>query len=152
MNTRPELKQYGDLRLEDFLRHPVWVACHTVDYDEEWHDDTDEETFRPWTGALPVGADEMYLVLSSFTLRDGTVMSVALPRQQAKKRPGVLYSRRFFCRAENCQAFGLGCSHRREHFLIFAPVLGKRRKIFFLSDFPHVMALRARYAQARFPA
>jgi len=72
---RPELKQYGDLRPEDFDSHPVWVACHSADYDEEWYDDTDEETFRPYSGALPVGSDEMYLVRSAYTLRDGTKMT-----------------------------------------------------------------------------
>jgi len=75
MSVRPELKQFGDLRPEDFARHPIWVASHSVDYDEEWYDDTDEETFRPWAGAMPVGCDEMYLVRSSFTLADGTALS-----------------------------------------------------------------------------
>ena len=75
MSARPELKQFGDLLPDDFERHPVWVASHSVDYDEEWYDDTDEETFRPWAGALPVGCDEMYLVSSSFTLADGTTLS-----------------------------------------------------------------------------
>jgi hypothetical protein len=43
----PILSQFGDLTSEDFDRDPVWVGCHTVDADEPWIDDTDEETFRP---------------------------------------------------------------------------------------------------------
>jgi hypothetical protein len=74
MSTRPILKQYGNLGPADFLSHSVWVSCHSVDYDESWYDDTDEETFRPWTGSLPVGTDEMYLVHATFTLKDGTCL------------------------------------------------------------------------------
>lgn len=72
---RPELKQYADLRPRDFDLHSVWIACHTADYDEEWYDETDEETFRPYTGALPITAEEMYLVRCTFTLSDGTTMT-----------------------------------------------------------------------------
>jgi hypothetical protein len=38
----PELKQFGDLVEADFRRHPVWIQCHIVDYDEPWHDETDD--------------------------------------------------------------------------------------------------------------
>ncbi len=34
MNDKPELRQYSTLTLEDFARQPVWVACHTEDYDQ----------------------------------------------------------------------------------------------------------------------
>jgi hypothetical protein len=69
--TRPELKQFGDLTQEDFDRCPVWIACHTADYDEEWYVDTDEETFRPWTGPMPVApSDGMFLVKATLTLAD----------------------------------------------------------------------------------
>ena len=71
---RPELKQFGDLTPADFDRHPVWIACHTEDHGEPWFDGTDEETFRPWTGALPVGpSDGMLLVRASLELHDGSV-------------------------------------------------------------------------------
>ena len=57
----PELKQFGDLVEADFQRHPVW------------HDETDEETFRPWTGETPVHpSDGMLLVRATGTLPDGT--------------------------------------------------------------------------------
>jgi peptidoglycan/xylan/chitin deacetylase (PgdA/CDA1 family) len=69
----PELKQFGDLTREDFDRHPVWIGCHTADYDEPWYDDTDEETFRPWTGDLPADAGgAMLLVRATIELRDGS--------------------------------------------------------------------------------
>jgi hypothetical protein len=70
---KPELKQFADLTPADFERHPVWIACHTEDYAEPWFNETDEETFRPWMGALPVGpSDGMLLVRGTFELRDGS--------------------------------------------------------------------------------
>ena len=59
---KPELKQFGDLSSADFDRHPVWIACHTEDFAEPWFNETDEETFRPWTGALPVGPTDGMLL------------------------------------------------------------------------------------------
>jgi hypothetical protein len=50
--VKPELRQFGSLTAEDFERIPVWLACHVADYDEPWYDETDEETFRPWSGDL----------------------------------------------------------------------------------------------------
>ena len=73
MKNKPELKQFGDLTAEDLIRHPVWVSCHTVDYDEPWYDDTDEETFRPWLNPVPVSpSDGMFLVRATLTFQDGT--------------------------------------------------------------------------------
>ena len=70
---KPELKQFGDLSPADFQRHPVWIACHTEDFAESWFNETDEETFRPWTGPLPVGpSDGMSLVRATFELHDGS--------------------------------------------------------------------------------
>jgi hypothetical protein len=70
---KPELKQFADLVETDFQRHPVWIQCHIVDYDEPWHDETDEETFRPWTGETPADpSDGMLLVRATGTLPDGT--------------------------------------------------------------------------------
>jgi hypothetical protein len=70
---KPEVKQFGDLSSADFDTHPVWIACHTEDYAEPWFNETDEETFRPWTGALPVSpSDGILLVRARFELRDGS--------------------------------------------------------------------------------
>ena len=70
--ARPELKQFGDLSQGDFERYPVWIGCHTADYGESWYEDTDEETFRPWSGALPTSPSEgMLLVRAVIELRDG---------------------------------------------------------------------------------
>jgi len=70
---KPELKQFGMLTQSDFERFPVWVGVHTLDYDEPWYNETDEETFRPWSGVLPVDPSEgMLLVRSQMVLADGT--------------------------------------------------------------------------------
>jgi hypothetical protein len=71
--VQPELKQFGDLTAEDFEREPVWISCHVEDYDEPWYGETDEETFRPWSGALPVSPSlGMLLVRATATLADGS--------------------------------------------------------------------------------
>ena len=51
----------------------MWVGCHTLDYDEPWYENTDEETFRPWTGKLPADASAgMLLVKATLELHDGS--------------------------------------------------------------------------------
>jgi hypothetical protein len=71
--AKPELKQFGDLLPADFDRHAVWINCHFSDYEEPWYEETDEETFRPWNGLLPVSpADGMLLVRAVLVLADGT--------------------------------------------------------------------------------
>ena len=75
MGRKPTLKQFGDLMPADFEKHPVWISVHGLDSDEPWYADTDEETFRPWTGKLPVGPEEgMLLVRAMLTLADGRVL------------------------------------------------------------------------------
>ena len=75
MSSRPELVQFANLTPDHFTRHPIWVQVHTLDYDEPWYDEADEETFRPWTGSLPVNPGEaMFLVRARFTLADGSVL------------------------------------------------------------------------------
>lgn len=72
---RPELVQVATLSPDHFRRHPVWIGCHTVDYDAEWYDETDEETFRPWVGTLPADpAEGTLLVRATLALADGTEM------------------------------------------------------------------------------
>jgi len=73
--ARPELVQFGALTAAHFVAHPVWIACHIADYGEPWYEETDEETFRPWSGAVPVGCHEMYLVACTFRLADGSLFS-----------------------------------------------------------------------------
>ncbi len=76
MTEKPELKSFGELSQVDFARHPVWINCHVADYDEPWFDDTDEETFRPFFGGLPVDPRSgMFLVAAAATLADGTSLS-----------------------------------------------------------------------------
>jgi hypothetical protein len=69
---RPTLVQFGALTPAHFAQHPVWVACHGVDAEQPWYDETDEETFRPWDGELPVSAEAMHLVRCTFRLNDGS--------------------------------------------------------------------------------
>lgn len=69
---RPLIKQFGELGPNDFKQHPVWASCHSFDYGQPWYDDTDEESFRPWTGELPIGPEEgMLLVSATFQMADG---------------------------------------------------------------------------------
>jgi hypothetical protein len=71
-DQRPLLKQAGELTLEDFERNPVWAHCHIIDYDQPWYDDTDEETFRPWLGSVPVDPSQaIFLVSATFVFADG---------------------------------------------------------------------------------
>lgn len=73
MPTRPLLRQFGELTAESFDAHPVWVQCHVIDYDEPWHDDTDEETFRPWDGVLPVDPSHaIFLVAAQIVFAYGS--------------------------------------------------------------------------------
>jgi hypothetical protein len=69
---KPLLKQFGNLTPDDLMAHPIWIGCHGVDYEEEWYDETTEETFRVWEGAKPVNADETFLVAAQFTFADGS--------------------------------------------------------------------------------
>lgn len=86
---RPILRQYGDLRLDDFKDYPVWIQCHVVDYDEPWYDETDEETFRPWTEGLPTSPEEgVLLVRAKLTLADGTPIRGFLTPQHQNEDEG----------------------------------------------------------------
>jgi hypothetical protein len=84
---KPILKQFGALKPADFAKHPVWASVHTLDYDEPWYDDTDEETFRPWTGELPVAPEDgMFLVRARLTLADGRVFDGFItPQHESEK-------------------------------------------------------------------
>lgn len=74
IDGKPLLKQFGDLTISDFDKHPVWVQCHIIDYDKQWYDNADEETFRPWIDKLPVSPDSaMFLVKAELTFKDGEV-------------------------------------------------------------------------------
>lgn len=84
MAKKPLLRQFGDLTPADFDTHPIWIACHSTDYDEPWFEDTDEETFRPWSGDLPIGPEEgMLLVRSQMTLADGRTFAGFITPQHA---------------------------------------------------------------------
>jgi len=92
----PELKQFGELELEDLARHPVWIGCHTADYGKPWYDDTDEETFRPRAGALPADPSEgKLLVRAVLEIKDGTrYMGFVTPAAEGwdKEQDGRLHN------------------------------------------------------------
>lgn len=68
----PQLKERNDLSATDFEEHPVWIAVRYGDVDEPWYESSDEQTYRPWTGALPFAAKGKCLVSATFRLADGT--------------------------------------------------------------------------------
>lgn len=70
---RPFLKQLGSVTMADLEQFPVWVLCHTIDYSEEWYDDTDEETIRPWIGNIPIDVEStIFFIRTHFVLADGS--------------------------------------------------------------------------------
>jgi hypothetical protein len=90
MSKRTELVQFGDLMREHFEAFPVWASCHSFDSDEEWFDETDEETFRPWTGPLPVDPSQgMFLLRSAITLRDGSVFKGFITHPSSHEPPNM---------------------------------------------------------------
>jgi len=69
----PEMKQDYDLTFDDFVRHPVWIGVHNFDSGEPWYELSDEQTFRPWTRALPFDEPRGFvLVTATFELADGS--------------------------------------------------------------------------------
>ena len=125
MPDRPNLKQFGQLVPVDLLTHPVWVSCHSVDHDEPWYDDTDEETFRPWLNEIPVAADEMYLVACEFAMADGS-------RHQGFATPALepddlgLIQPQIFSPSGKRHAFWLGMFRRQEEITGFYTEFAKR--------------------------
>lgn len=72
IDGKPLLKQFCDLTISDFEKYPVWVQCHLIDFNKEWYDDTDVETFRPWIDKLPVSPDiAIFLVKADLKIKDG---------------------------------------------------------------------------------
>ena len=70
---KPVLKQAWDLSRADFERHPVWIGVHGVDESEWWYEKTDEATYRPWTGSLPVSPEGRFLrVRATMELHNGS--------------------------------------------------------------------------------
>ena len=128
---KPELKQFGDLSPADFERHPVWIACHTEDFAEPWFNETDEETFRPWTDALPVSpSDGMSLVRARFELHDGSHHDAFLTPAFKEGEIGALHPHLFAGGKSFCfwgGMFGVRADRRSA----FYEALGKGREAIF---------------------
>jgi len=111
-NKKPLLKKYGQLNMSDFEYCPIWIGCHVTDYNEPWYNETDEETFRPWKGLLPVSPENgVFLLITNFLLADGTVLQGFIsPKKQGNSnnliqstQPQILHS------TEQQIAFWFGC-------------------------------------------
>jgi len=105
MAKRPELVQFADLTRAHFVSHPVWILCHTADYDEPWYDDTDEETFRPWLGSVPGSPEEnIFLVRATLTLADGRTFSgfITPQHQDGALELGTIQPQMFLASGERC--------------------------------------------------
>jgi hypothetical protein len=88
MTVMPQLVQFGDLTPAHFMQHPVWAHVGTQDYDQPWYEEADEETFRPWTGSVPIDAEVgMFLVSARLVLADGTTASGFVTPQPASAGP-----------------------------------------------------------------
>src|SRR5947209_8211431 len=108
MSRPSSLKQFGDLTADDFVRHPVWIACHGVDSGEPWYDETDEETFRPWTERPPAGPEQgMLLVRAALTLQDGRMFAGFLtPQHEGKPLDlGVVQPQLFLPSGKRCDSW-----------------------------------------------
>ena len=146
MSDRPTLKQFGHLGPGDFIAHPVWVSCHTVDYDEPWYDDTDEETFRPWLGEVPVAVDEMYLLACDFIMADGSrYPGFATPAFESDDM-GVIQPQ-VFSPSGKRYAFCLGMFARQEQIDAFYVDFAKRSSSIFPVTFRNPFG-RAEFAPA----
>jgi hypothetical protein len=124
---KPLLKQFGDLSPLDFQTHPVWVSCHTLDYDEPWYDETDEETFRPWSDALPIEpGSEKFLVRASLKLADGTLLpGFVTPEQGGSDSALGITQPQLFSTAGQRFSFWYGgvppsAAHKREFYSALA--------------------------------
>lgn len=108
----PTLVQFAALTPAHFESSPIWASCHSFDHDEPWYDETNEETFRPWTGAVPVDpADGMFLVRAQGKLSDGTVLPGFLtptaPDVTGEQALGLLQPQ-LFLPSGQCLGFWLG--------------------------------------------
>jgi hypothetical protein len=73
---QPLLRDISVLTPFDFQNHPVWVCVHGRDQDEPWYEQTNDQTYRPWTGALPYiprSPFDAVLVAATFELTDGRI-------------------------------------------------------------------------------
>lgn len=134
MSTRPILKQFADLRQTDFDEFAVWVSVHIIDYDEEWYDDTDEETFRPWLEVLPVDANQtQFLVRAKFELSDGRTLNGFMSPQDKRESPYLGFMQpSLFLPSGKLESFWEGMFRRpdEEHHQFYEELGGNPASIF----------------------
>src|SRR5579863_2839075 len=70
----PLMKDQALLTQIDFDRFPVWVRVQDYDRDEPWCEEATEQTYRPWTGPLPLEPTSQFCLVvlaASFRLSNG---------------------------------------------------------------------------------
>ena len=70
----PLLKDVTALTWADFVQHPIWIGVHNNDYGEPWYAESNDQTYRPWTGSLPFEERSqfpIFLVAANFQLASG---------------------------------------------------------------------------------
>ncbi|HYG38630.1 MAG TPA: hypothetical protein VD908_08430 [Cytophagales bacterium] len=126
----PILKQFSDLATEDFERYTIWISCRSVDYEKPWYDDTDEETYRPYTDTAKINsADEDYLIKADFKLNDGTVLKgFFTPQDTNDNEDGISYAQPHVFINEDSYRFWFGIVRPEVQYIAkFYEGLGKKR-------------------------
>jgi hypothetical protein len=147
--AKPELKQFASLLPVDFDRHAIWISCHTSDYRESWYEETNEETFRPWNGPLPVSpADGLLLVRAVLVLADGSrFFGFVTPASQegdlGRQQPHIFVGQKAFCFWG-----GVAGIPETERDAFYA-ALGRRREAIFPLRFSAELALTTGSADGR---
>lgn len=138
MGRKPILKQFGDLRLADFTKHPVWASVHSFDNDEPWFDDCDDETFRPWKKSLPVAPSQgMFLISANFELADGTTLQgFVTPQEDTEEIDlGIIQPQVFLPSGQSCGFWDGMFKRPNELIQAFYDELGKNPKSIFPIQF-----------------
>jgi hypothetical protein len=106
----PVLKQFRHLTRADFEVHPVWVQVWTTDRGEPWRDSSDEETFRPWLGSVPVDPERGdFLARAELLFADGSVhMGFMSPIPQTRINDLGFAQPRLFSSNDAMHAFWCG--------------------------------------------
>jgi hypothetical protein len=134
----PLLKQAYDLTLDDFAEYPVWVQCNHVDYHEPWYEETDEATFRPWAGPLPVKPQEaMFLIRANMILANGSTLTGFLTPQSPEEPSnlGTMQPMVFSESGEQLPFWDGACRRPEDERLSFYATLGLGAKEIFPVSF-----------------
>lgn len=147
VDGKPILKQFGDLTISDFDKFSIWVQCHIIDYDERWYDDTNEETFRPWTEKTPVSPDyAMFLIKADLKLKNGAkfqgFLTPCLESDYQNENDLGLIQPQIFGRSGECIGFWTGAFPMKStEIQDFYKLIGKTPEEIFPIEFKAVEGL-----------